>query len=76
MGSHSPAERIGQGTLSTSRSGNHRMLFVLGQVVGDREPGRLRADENVLARADSWIVDESSHGDVNKGAGSDERIEE
>jgi hypothetical protein len=53
----------------------HHMLFVLGQVVGDCEPWRFGADENVLARADGRVVDEGSHGDVDEGAVEDDRIE-
>jgi hypothetical protein len=50
--------------------------FVSGQVVGDCEPRCLGADEDVLGRADSRIVDESSHGDVDKLAVADDRVEE
>src|ERR1700736_4287978 len=52
------------------------MLFILRQVVGDREPRCLGADENMFGRADGRTVDESSHGNVNKGAGADQRVEE
>lgn len=52
------------------------MLWVLGQVVGDCEPSRLGADEDVLGRADGRIVDEASHGDVDEGAVADDRIQE
>ena len=52
------------------------MLFVLGQIVGDREPGRLGADEDVLGRADGRIVEQCSHGNVEKSAVADDRKEE
>jgi hypothetical protein len=52
------------------------MLLVLGQVVGDGEPGRLGADEYVLGRTDTLVVNESSHGDMDKGALADDGIEE
>ena len=52
------------------------MLFILRQVVGDREPRRLGADEDVPARADAGIVQKASQGDVDEGAVADHRIEQ
>ena len=62
--------------LSTGRSGDHHMLFVLEQIVGDREPPRLRADKDVPCWADGRIVDESSHGHVDERAVANDGIEE
>ena len=50
------------------------MLCVLRQVVGDGEPRRLGADEDVLGRADGRIVDQNTHGDVDEGAVANDRI--
>jgi hypothetical protein len=52
------------------------MLFVLRQAVGDREPGRLGADEDVSVRPDARIVDQRAHGDVNEGPVTDHRIKD
>ena len=52
------------------------MPLALGQVIGDGEPGRLGADEYVLGRTDSRVVNESSHGDMDKGALADDGIRE
>ena len=52
------------------------MRGVLRQIVGDGEPRRLGADEDVLARADGRIVDQGAHGDVDEGAVADHRIEQ
>ena len=52
------------------------MRGVLRQIVGDGEPRRLGADEDVLARADGGIVDQGAHGDVNEGAVAHHRIEQ
>ncbi len=49
------------------------MLFEL-QAVRDREPGRLRADEDGMRR-NRWSVDERCHGDMDKSAVADQRIE-
>src|SRR5215468_1088951 len=46
------------------------------QVCLARTTGCLGADEDVSGRADSRIVDESSHGDVDELAVADDRIEE
>jgi hypothetical protein len=62
--------------LRAGRIGGWRVLLMLRQTVRDREPSRLGADEDVPVRADGGIVNESSHGDMNIGAGADERIEE
>ena len=56
--------------------GGLRMRGVLRQIVGDGEPRRLGADEDVLARADGRIVDQGAHGDVNEGAVAHDRIEQ
>jgi hypothetical protein len=61
---------------SLSSGMSHHMLLVLGQVVGDGEPGRLGADEYVLGRTDSRLVNESSHGDMDKDALADGGKEE
>jgi hypothetical protein len=56
---------------------SHHMLLMLGQVIGDDgEPGRLGADEYEVCRTDSWVFNESSHGDMDKGALADDQIEE
>ena len=34
----------------------HLVVLVLGQAVGDLEPGRLRANEDVLGRTDARLV--------------------
>src|SRR5437879_3099604 len=39
-------------------------FFELRQVVGDLEPRRLRADEDVAGRADARLVHERAHSDV------------
>ena len=52
------------------------MRGVLRQIVGDGEPRRLRADEDVLARPDGRIVDQGAHGDVDEGAVAHHRIEQ
>ena len=52
------------------------MLLVLRQVITDRVPRCLRADENVLARADCRIIEQRSHGNVDKGAAADDRIQQ
>src|ERR1700682_1845311 len=52
------------------------MLFVLRKIVGNCEPPRLGADEDVLGRADGRIVHESPHGDMDKCAIPDDRIEQ
>ena len=44
------------------------VLVELRQVVGDLEPRRLRADEDVLGRANCRNIDERPHGDVNERA--------
>jgi hypothetical protein len=54
----------------------HHMLLVLGQVISDGEPWRLEADEHVPGRTDTRVVNESSHGDLDKGALADDGIEE
>ncbi len=41
------------------------VLVELRQAVGDREPRRLGADENMLVRPYRWAIDQSSHGHVN-----------
>jgi hypothetical protein len=48
----------------------------LGQVISDGEPWRLGADEYVLGRTDTRVVNESSHGDMDKGTLADDGIEE
>ena len=52
------------------------VTFVLGQVIGNCEPLRLGADEDMLARADGRIIDKGTHGDVDEGAVADDRIEQ
>ena len=52
------------------------MLLILGQVVGDGEPRRLGADEDMLGRPDGRIVDQGSQGDMDEGAVADHRIKE
>ena len=52
------------------------MLFVLRQVVGDGEPRRLGADENVVRRAYGRVVDEGSHRDMHEAAVTHDGIEE
>ncbi len=44
------------------------VLLVLRQVIGDLEPGSLRADEDVLGRTDARRVDQRAHRDVHVGA--------
>src|SRR5690242_21830876 len=51
-------------------------LLVLHEVVRDLEPRRLRADEDVLRRADARIVRERTERDVHVGALADDRVEE
>src|SRR5437879_2665367 len=58
-----------------SAGSGDRMFRVLGQVVGNCEPWRLGADEDVHGRADGRIVDERSHANVDEGPGADDRIE-
>ena len=48
----------------------------IAAIVGDGEPRRLGADEDVLARADGRIVDQGAHGDVDEGAVAHHRIEQ
>jgi hypothetical protein len=65
------------GLMASLSSGmSHHVLLVLGQVVGDGEPGRLGADKYVLGRTDSRVVNESSHGDMDKDALADDGKEE
>jgi len=52
------------------------MPLVLRQVVGDGEPGRLGADEDVVGRPDGRLVDQGSQRDVDVLAVADQRIEE
>src|SRR4051812_7478461 len=52
------------------------MPLVLGQLVGDREPRRLRAHEDVVGRADGRRVDQGAHGHVDVGAVADDRIKQ
>ena len=65
------AHNASQPSASTYPPRRHRgrtipggVLVVLRQVVGDLEPRCLRADEDVLGRADGGRVDERSHRDV------------
>src|SRR6185295_3502330 len=53
-----------------------RVLLELGQVVGDLEPRRLGADEDVLRRPHAGLVDERAERDVNVLAVPHDRIEE
>src|SRR4051794_5131825 len=52
------------------------MPLVLGQVVGDGEPGRLGADEDVMGGPDGRLVRQPTHRDVDVLAVADQRIEE
>jgi hypothetical protein len=52
------------------------VLFVLGQIISDREPPRLGADENMRGWADGRIIIERSHRDVNKFAVTNDRVYE
>ncbi len=52
------------------------MLLVLGKIVGDGEPRRLGANEDMRPRADGGIIDEGSHGDMGEGTIADDRIEQ
>src|SRR5713101_666968 len=62
--------------LAAGRSGWRHMLCVLRQVVGDGEPRRLGADEDVPARTDAGVVQKASQGDMDEGAVADDRIEQ
>src|SRR5579862_3153472 len=50
------------------------MFLILRQVIGDREPRRFGANENVLVRADTGLVDEATHRDMHKAASLNKRI--
>src|SRR6266852_473109 len=52
------------------------LALSLRQAVGDGEPRRLGADEDVRGRTDGRIIDKGSHGDVDEGAVADGRIEQ
>ena len=52
------------------------MPLVLGQVVGDREPGRLGADEDVVGRADGRGVDQRAQGDMDPERVTHDRVEQ
>ncbi len=52
------------------------MALILREVVGDGEPGRLRADEDVPGGTDGRGVDEGTHRDVDVGAVADQGVEE
>src|SRR5271170_6392293 len=52
------------------------MLFILRQVVADREPWRLGGNENMFAWAYGRIVNEGSHGHVDEVAVANDRVEQ
>src|SRR5262245_28865067 len=52
------------------------VFLILGQVVGDREPRRLGAYEDVLARADAGRVDQRAEQDVHECAVAHDGVEE
>src|SRR5436309_15959370 len=55
-----------------SAGSGDRMFRVLGQVVGNWEPWRLVADEDVDDGADGRIVDERSHANLDEGRGAND----
>src|SRR5215468_10457585 len=52
------------------------MPFILRQVVGDGEPRRLGADEDMRRRPDRRIVDQRSHCDMHIGAVPDDGVKQ
>src|SRR5262245_31866869 len=54
----------------------YHMLMMLRQVVGDGEPGRLGADEDMPLRPDGRLVDQRPHRDMDILAIADQRIEQ
>jgi hypothetical protein len=50
------------------------MLAILRQAVGDLEPRRLGADENVRSRTDRGIIYQRPHRDMDEGALAHHRI--
>jgi pimeloyl-ACP methyl ester carboxylesterase len=58
------------------RAGLAGVLIESREFVGDLEPGRLRADEDVLRRPDAREVDERAHRHVHVRAAPDDREEE
>src|SRR5262245_65918806 len=51
-------------------------LFVLREIVCNREPRSLGADEDVRRRANRRIVEERSHSDVDETAITDDGVQE
>ena len=49
-----------------------RVFLELGKLVGDLEPWRLRADEDVRRRPDARYVDQGTHPDVHVGAAAND----
>src|SRR5439155_16700346 len=58
------------------RSARDNVSLILWQTVGDLEPRRLRAHEDVSGRPDRRIVDQRPHRDMDEGALAHHRIEQ
>src|SRR5215831_18582992 len=61
---------------ATSRSERLLVLLPLSKVVGDLEPLRLRADEDVLGRADARRISERAERDVHPRAVAHDGVEQ
>ena len=66
---------VGVGQRSASLPASVELLM-LGQIVGDLEPRRLRADEDVLGRSDRRSIFERAHRHVHESAVADDGEQE